>query len=156
MLHLLLHDFYFNLVPFFAVLHFAVFISQLGFFFFQLALGDLPKGVDFVSFQLKIVAFLSLSVQFFANAHYVLFQLFFAHLLGRYSFDDRRIRGLTIFGKVSGRQMNSQKFCVDYFRLGSLNKKIFFPKGLKKFNPLKSWKNKIFYTLVNELEILIK
>ena len=64
-----------DLVSLFSVLHLSVFVAQLCFLLFELTLRDFPEGVDFISFQLEVVALLSLAVEFFAKTHNVLFQL---------------------------------------------------------------------------------
>ena len=75
MFHLLLHDLYFDLVPLFAVLHFAVLVAQLGLFFLELPLGDLPECVDFVAFELEVVALFPLPVQLFSYVDNMLLKL---------------------------------------------------------------------------------
>lgn len=68
---------YFNLhlMPLFAILHLAIFVSQLGFLLVKLSFSYLPERVDLVTLELKVVALFSLSIQLFSNANNMLLEL---------------------------------------------------------------------------------
>jgi hypothetical protein len=59
----------------FGLLHLSVSIPQLSFLFFELFFRDLPERVHFIAFQLEVIAFFALSVQFLTKTTYVLFKL---------------------------------------------------------------------------------